>query len=228
MPSSSQTGPINSGSLFWPASNTASQPPGSGTLKRLESTPKEHAERMQKLEGAARTILECIGEDPDREGLLNTPKRYAEAMLFLSEGYGANVPDILTGATFKEKYDNLVIVKDIDIFSLCEHHMLPFTGKVHIGYIPREHVIGLSKLTRLAEVFSRRLQIQERLTSQIATAISDLLGAYGVGVVMECSHLCMEMRGVQKVGSVTTTICMLGSMRSDAAREEFLTLLNRR
>lgn len=193
-----------------------------------------------------RTILECVGEDPEREGLRGTPERYAKAMLFFTKGYEENVRDLVNGAVFHEDHDELVIVKDIDVFSLCEHHMVPFTGKVchayapccvfltkwgqmHIGYIPDRRVLGLSKLARLAEMFSRRLQVQERLTKQVALAISEVLKPRGVAVVMESAHLCMVMRGVQKVGSTTTTSCMLGCMRSSAkTREEFLTLLHRR
>ncbi|KAJ5355424.1 uncharacterized protein N7496_012636, partial [Penicillium cataractarum] len=216
---STQTSPVDLDSLSRPCS---------GTQKRLESIPEEHTDRMQKLKGAVRTILECIGEDPNREGLLQTPERYAKAMLFFTKGYQENLQDLLNGAVFHENYDELVIVKDIDVSSLCEHHMVPFTGKIHIGYIPNGRVIGLSKLARLAEVFSRRLQVQERLTKQIALSISEVLKPQGVGVVMESSHLCMVMRGVEKVTSTTTTSCMLGCMRSDArTREEFLTLLNR-
>ncbi|OOQ83380.1 GTP cyclohydrolase 1 [Penicillium brasilianum] len=217
---STQISPVYPGGLSWPCS---------GTRKRLISTPEEHTERIQKLEGAVRTILECIGEDPNREGLRDTPKRYAKAMLSFTKGYGESVGDLLNGAIFHENYDELVIVKDIDVSSLCEHHMIPFTGKIHIGYIPNGRVIGLSKLARLAEIFSRRLQVQERLTRQIALSISEILKPQGVGVFMESSHLCMAMRGVEKVASTTTTSCMLGCMRSDArTREEFLTLLNRR
>lgn len=195
------------------------------------------------------TILECIGEDPEREGLRLTPERYAKAMLFFTKGYEENVRDIINGAVFHEDHDELVIVKDIEVFSLCEHHLVPFTGKVckmsfvssslevanadgpkiHIGYIPNRRVLGLSKLARIAEMFSRRLQLQERLTKQVALALSEVLMPRGVGVVMESSHLCMVMRGVQKTSATTTTSCMLGCMRSSAkTREEFLNLLNRR
>ncbi|KAL4994616.1 hypothetical protein BDV10DRAFT_176541 [Aspergillus recurvatus] len=203
--------------------------PCPGTRARLESTPEENEERIKKLSGAVRTILECLGEDPDREGLRETPDRYAKAMLYFTKGYEENVRDLVNGAVFHEDHDELVIVKDIDVFSLCEHHMVPFTGKMHIGYIPDRRVLGLSKLARLAEMFSRRLQVQERLTKQVALAISEVLKPRGVGVVMESSHLCMVMRGVQKTSSSTTTSCMLGCMRSSAkTREEFLTLLNRK
>ncbi|KAJ5462729.1 hypothetical protein N7475_007673 [Penicillium sp. IBT 31633x] len=212
--------PIDFDGLSWPCP---------GTRERKEATPEETEQRLTKLSGAIRTILECIGEDPEREGLRETPERYAKAMLYFTKGYEENVRDLVNGAVFHEDHDELVIVKDIDVFSLCEHHMVPFTGKMHIGYIPDRRVLGLSKLARLAEMFSRRLQVQERLTKQVALAISEVLKPRGVGVVMESSHLCMVMRGVQKVSSTTTTSCMLGCMRSSAkTREEFLTLLNRR
>ncbi|KAJ5104678.1 hypothetical protein NUU61_002025 [Penicillium alfredii] len=212
--------PIDFDGLSWPCP---------GTRQRLESSPEETEERVQKLAGAVRTILECVGEDPEREGLRETPERYAKAMLYFTKGYEENVRDLVNGAVFHEDHDELVIVKDIDVFSLCEHHMVPFSGKMHIGYIPDRRVLGLSKLARLAEMFSRRLQVQERLTKQVALAISEVLKPRGVGVVMESAHLCMVMRGVQKVSSTTTTSCMLGCMRSSAkTREEFLTLLNRR
>ncbi|OJJ53872.1 hypothetical protein ASPSYDRAFT_61828 [Aspergillus sydowii CBS 593.65] len=203
--------------------------PCPGTRARLESSPEENEERIKKLSGAVRTILECLGEDPEREGLRETPDRYAKAMLYFTKGYEENVRDLVNGAVFHEDHDELVIVKDIEVFSLCEHHMVPFTGKMHIGYIPDRRVLGLSKLARLAEMFSRRLQVQERLTKQVALAISEVLKPRGVGVVMESAHLCMVMRGVQKTSSTTTTSCMLGCMRSSAkTREEFLTLLNRK
>ncbi|MCJ1261224.1 GTP cyclohydrolase 1 [Lobaria immixta] len=199
-----------------------------GTRERLDATPEQGMERLEKLEGAIKTILECIGEDPEREGLRGTPGRYAKAMLFFTKGYEENVRDLVNNAVFSEDHDEMVLVKDIEVFSLCEHHLVPFTGKIHIGYIPNHRVLGLSKLARIAEMFSRRLQIQERLTKQVALAISEVLKPRGVAVVMESSHLCMVMRGVQKSGATTTTSCMLGCMRSSAkTREEFLTLLNR-
>lgn len=148
--------------------------------------------------------------------------------MYFTKGYEENVRDLVNGAVFHEDHDELVIVKDIEVFSLCEHHMVPFIGKMHIGYIPNRRVLGLSKLARLAEMFSRRLQVQERLTKQVALAIAEVLKPQGVAVVMESSHLCMVMRGVQKTTSSTTTSCMLGAMRSSAkTREEFLSLLNR-
>ncbi|KAI9712430.1 MAG: GTP cyclohydrolase I [Bogoriella megaspora] len=203
--------------------------PSVGTRERLEATPEEAKQRIEKISGAVRTLLEAIGEDPDREGLLGTPERYAKAMTFFTKGYEENLRDIVNGAVFHEDHDELVIVKDIEVFSLCEHHLVPFTGKMHIGYIPNRRVLGLSKIARIAEMFSRRLQVQERLTKQVALALSEVLKPQGVAVVMESSHLCMVMRGVQKTGSTTTTSCMLGRMRSTAkTREEFLSLLNRR
>ncbi|KAL2054338.1 hypothetical protein ABVK25_005479 [Lepraria finkii] len=212
--------PIDFDGLSWPSL---------GTRERREATPKQGEERLQKLEGAITTILECIGEDPEREGLRGTPERYAKAMLFFTKGYEENVRDLVNGAVFHEDHDELVIVKDIEIFSLCEHHMVPFMGKMHIGYIPNRRVLGLSKLARLAEMFSRRLQVQERLTKQVALAITEVLKPQGVAVVMESSHLCMVMRGVEKTSATTVTSCMLGCMRSSAkTRDEFLNLLNRR
>lgn len=212
--------PIDFDGLSWPSL---------GTRERLEQTTEQAQERLQKLAGAVKTIFECIGEDPGREGLKETPMRYAKALMYFTKGYEENVRDLVNGAVFHEDHDELVIVKDIEVFSLCEHHMVPFMGKMHIGYIPDRRVLGLSKLARLAEMFSRRLQVQERLTKQVALAIAEVLKPQGVAVVMESSHLCMVMRGVQKTSSSTTTSCMLGAMRSSAkTREEFLSLLNTR
>lgn len=211
--------PIDFDGLSWPCP---------GTRARLEQTPEQAQERLDKLAGAVRTILECIGEDPDREGLHDTPQRYAKALMYFTKGYEENVRDLVNNAVFHEDHDELVIVRDIEVFSMCEHHMVPFIGKMHIGYIPNRRVLGLSKLARLAEMFSRRLQVQERLTKQVALAIAEVLKPQGVAVVMESSHLCMVMRGVEKTTSSTTTSCMLGAMRSSAkTREEFLSLLNR-
>ncbi|KAL8726037.1 MAG: hypothetical protein Q9166_006982 [cf. Caloplaca sp. 2 TL-2023] len=174
--------PIDFDGLSWPSL---------GTRERLEATPEQADERLTKIQGAVTTILECLGEDPGREGLRGTPERYAKAMLFFTKGYEENVRDLVNGAVFHEDHDELVIVKDIEVFSLCEHHMVPFTGKMHIGYIPNRRVLGISKLARLAEMFSRRLQVQERLTKQVALAIAEVLKPQGVAVVMESSHLCM-------------------------------------
>ncbi|KAF9580308.1 Copine-9, partial [Lunasporangiospora selenospora] len=191
--------------------------PSKGARERREDTEESRAERIDKIAGSVRTILECIGEDPDREGLLKTPERYAKALMFFSKGYEESVTN----------HDEMVIVKNIDVFSLCEHHMVPFTGKIHIGYIPKNgKVVGLSKIARLAEMFSRRLQVQERLTKQVAMALQELLDPLGVAVVMEASHFCMVMRGVQKPGSQTITSSMFGCFRNHAkTREEFLSLI---
>ena len=175
-----------------------------------------------------RELLFEIGEDPDREGLCKTPERVAAAYRFLTSGYHTNIDAIVNGAVFESNSHNMVIVRDIEIYSLCEHHMLPFFGKCHIGYITDNKVLGVSKLARIANGFSRRLQIQERLTEQIAKAVRDAIGAEGVGVVMECRHMCMMMRGVEKQNSVMTTSSVLGTFRSDSAtRAEFNNLILR-
>ncbi|KKP07833.1 GTP cyclohydrolase-1 [Trichoderma harzianum] len=201
--------------------------PSVGTRQRLEETEEEKAARLDRMKGAVKTLLECVGEDPNREGLLATPERYAKAMMFFTQGYEQNVFDIVNGAIFQEGHSEMVVVKNIDVFSLCEHHLVPFTGKVHIGYIPNNNVIGISKLPRIADMFSRRLQIQERLTKDIANAVFDVLAPQGVAVVIESSHLCMVMRGVQKTNSTTITSCMLGCFeRREKTRNEFLSLIN--
>ncbi|KAI8947016.1 GTP cyclohydrolase I [Xylaria longipes] len=200
--------------------------PSLGTRERLEESTEQAAARLDKLRGAVRTILECVGEDPDREGVLDTPTRYAKAMLFFTKGYQQNVKDIVNNAIFHEGHNEMVIVKDIEIFSLCEHHLVPFTGKMHIGYIPNNNVIGISKLPRIAEMFSRRLQVQERLTREVANAIMEVLKPQGVAVVMESSHLCMVMRGVEKTTTSTITSCVLGCFeRRGETRNEFLSLV---
>ncbi|MDI6766377.1 MAG: GTP cyclohydrolase I FolE [Bacteroidota bacterium] len=187
----------------------------------------EKPKSNQKLEEAVKTILTLIGEDPKREGLALTPHRVAKAWEFLTSGYKHDVKKVLNGAVFKEKYDEMVIVKDIDFFSLCEHHMLPFYGKAHVAYIPNGKILGLSKLPRLVEVFSRRLQVQERMTQQIADTLFKTLEPDGVAVVIEARHLCMMMRGVEKQNSVATTSAMLGSFREDErTRNEFLKLIS--
>jgi GTP cyclohydrolase IA len=175
-----------------------------------------------------RGILAALGEDPSREGLLDTPKRVEKAMRFLTSGYQADVDTVLNNALFTVDYNEMVIVRDIDFYSLCEHHMLPFFGRCHVAYIPNGKVIGLSKIPRLVEIFSRRLQIQERLTNQIAETIKEKIQPLGVAVVMEAAHLCMSMRGVEKQNSVAVTSAMLGGFRQDArTRMEFLELIRR-
>ncbi len=178
---------------------------------------------MQEL---LRRLLTELGEDPDREGLISTPKRVEKALTFLTSGYRADIDEVLNGALFTVDYSEMVIVKDIDFYSLCEHHLLPFFGKCHVAYIPTNKVIGLSKIPRLVDVFSRRLQIQERLTNQIANTIHEKIAPLGVAVVMEATHLCMSMRGVQKQNSFAVTSAMQGAFRNNArTRMEFLELI---
>jgi GTP cyclohydrolase I len=180
------------------------------------------------MEELIRQLLTQIGEDPEREGLQRTPVRVAETWRFLTKGYQDNIETVINGAIYETDTNHMVIVKDIEIFSMCEHHLLPFYGKCHIGYIPHGRVIGISKLARIAEIFSRRLQIQERLTHQIARTLMDRLTPEGVGVVIEAKHLCMMMRGVEKQNSSMLTSAMLGSFHnSNATRNEFLTLIAR-
>ncbi|XP_005986532.1 GTP cyclohydrolase 1 [Latimeria chalumnae] len=187
---------------------------------------EENERNLPILTAAYSTVLRGLGEDPEREGLRKTPWRAAKAMLFFTKGYQEKITDILNDAIFDEDHDEMVIVKDIDLFSMCEHHLVPFLGKVHIGYLPNKRVLGLSKLARIVEIYSRRLQVQERLTKQIAVAITEALHPAGVGVVIEATHMCMVMRGVQKMNSKTVTSTMLGVFREDPkTREEFLTLI---
>ena len=170
-------------------------------------------------------IIDEIGEDVLREGLLKTPERAAKAMMFLTQGYKQDAVEILQGAMFKEDYDDMVIIKDIELYSLCEHHMLPFFGKAHVAYIPNGHIVGLSKIPRVIDVFARRLQVQERLTHDILECINNTLKPKGVAVVIEASHMCMMMRGVQKQNSSAVSSCLLGSFRDDpSTRSEFLGL----
>ncbi len=187
----------------------------------LDPGPQHNAE----FEALVRRILELVGEDPVREGLLRTPTRVANALSWLTRGYSLEVNEVVGDAVFAEAHESMVMVRDIELYSMCEHHLLPFFGKAHIAYIPDGHIVGLSKLPRIVEVFARRLQVQERLTEQIAQAIQDVLEPRGVGVVIEAYHLCMMMRGVEKQNSKTITSALRGSFRSDArTRDEFLQL----
>lgn len=182
-------------------------------------------EKIEAIAKSYASILSDIGEDPTREGLLKTPERVAKAMQFLTHGYDVDPAEILRSAMFKEEYSQMVIVKDIEIYSLCEHHLLPFFGKAHIAYIPKGHIVGLSKIPRVADAFARRLQVQERLTNEIRDCIQDTLNPAGVAVVIECKHLCMSMRGIQKQNSVTTTSAFTGAFENDKTRSEFMRLI---
>jgi len=183
-------------------------------------------ECTKSLSSHYKEVIENIGEDPNREGLLKTPERVAKAMQFLTQGYEQDPAEILKSAMFAEKYDEMVIVKDMEVYSLCEHHMLPFFGKCHIAYIPNGHIVGLSKFPRMVDAFSRRLQVQERLTDQIRDCLHETLKPQGVAVCIEAQHLCMQMRGVQKQNSVTTTSAFSGAfMEEDITRQEFMSLV---
>ena len=180
---------------------------------------------IENLKTHYKGVLEQLGEDPNREGLEKTPERVAKAMLFLTQGYDLNADAILRSAMFKEEYSQMVVVKDIEVYSMCEHHMLPFFGKAHVAYIPNGHIVGLSKIPRIVDIFARRLQVQERLTNEIRDCIQDTLNPLGVGIVIECRHLCMSMRGVQKQNSVTTTSAFTGEFLKEKTRTEFLNLI---
>ena len=185
------------------------------------------ADRIEKLAYHYREILSLLGEDPEREGLLKTPERVAKAMSFVTKGYSQDPIEIINSATFTEEYQQMVLVKDIEIFSMCEHHMMPFVGKAHVAYIPNGRITGLSKIARVVECYARRLQVQERLTVQIRDCIQKALNPIGVAVVIEASHMCMQMRGVEKLGSATTTSAFTGVFLKDTrTREEFLTLIS--
>ena len=187
---------------------------------------RENNERIiEGLKANCRSMLELIGEDPEREGLLKTPERVAKAMLSVTSGYAEDPHAILRGAMFKEDYSQMVIVKDIDFYSLCEHHILPFFGKVHVAYIPNGYITGLSKIARVVDVFAKRLQVQERLTLQIKNCIQETLNPLGVMVVVEAQHLCMQMRGIKKQNSVTTTSDFCGAFNQAKTREEFMNLI---
>ena len=183
-------------------------------------------ERTEKLSYHYREILKLLGEDPEREGLEKTPYRVAKAMQFITKGYHEDPEEILQSALFQEKYRQMVIVKDIEVYSMCEHHMLPFIGKAHVAYIPNGHITGLSKIARVVEAFSRRLQVQERLTTDIMNCIDKTLNPLGVAVVIEAQHMCMILRGVQKQNSITTTSAFSGAFERLATREEFIRLIS--
>ena len=182
---------------------------------------------MKNIEQDVRNILLAMGEDPTREGLVDTPKRVAKSYEFLTRGYRQSLEEVVNGALFEAESDDMVIVRNIEFFSLCEHHMLPFFGKCHVGYIPQKKIIGVSKVARIVDLFARRLQVQERLTKQISEALMEILDAEGVGVVMEARHLCMQMRGVEKQHSEMTTSSMLGSFRRELATRNEFTRLSR-
>tara|TARA_R110002049_G_scaffold58910_1_gene159748 strand:+ start:1672 stop:2295 length:624 start_codon:yes stop_codon:yes gene_type:complete len=192
--------------------------------KRLDNYNDEKIDRMASH---YTNIITELGEDVNREGLLKTPERVAKAMSFLTHGYDMDPAEILKSAMFQEDHNHMVIVKDIEIYSMCEHHMLPFFGKAHIAYIPNGWIVGLSKIPRVADAFSRRMQVQERLTDQIKTCIQDTLNPLGVAVVIEAKHLCMQMRGIQKQNSVTTTSSFTGEFEKDATRKEFIQLIGK-
>ena len=190
---------------------------------------EESEERNPELERLIREVLKEIGENPDREGLERTPERVAKAYRYLTSGYRQGASDVLNGALFTEEYDEMVVVKDIDFYSVCEHHVLPFFGKCHVAYMPSKKIVGLSKIARLVEMYSRRLQVQERLTTQIAHTIDEVLQPRGVAVVMEALHMCMLMRGVEKQNSKAVTSAMLGAFRENAeTRAEFMELIKSR
>lgn len=193
----------------------------------LDHKPSTREDLLPLMSKSYRMLLSNLGEDPERQGLLKTPERAAKAMLFFTKGYEQSLEEALNGAVFDEDHDEMVVVKDIEMFSMCEHHLVPFYGKVSIGYLPCKKILGLSKLARIVEIFSRRLQVQERLTKQIAVAVTQAVQPAGVAVIIEGVHMCMVMRGVQKINSKTVTSTMLGVFRDDPkTREEFLTLIN--
>lgn len=197
-------------------------------MSNYKKTEEYHPENTEKLAAHVKGVLKLIGEDPTREGLEKTPLRYAKALQYLTHGNCEDPAEILRSAMFKDPYQQMVIVKDIEVYSLCEHHLLPFFGKAHIAYIPNGSITGLSKIPRVVDAFARRLQVQERLTYQIRDCIQDTLKPLGVAVVIEASHLCMQMRGIQKQNSVTTTSAFTGEFLKDATRKEFISLISSR
>jgi GTP cyclohydrolase I len=205
--------------------HAVTKPTPSTTEELLLNDEKSAKERL--IAAHVREIIRLVGEDTEREGLRKTPERYEKALKFLTSGYHQNVDHVLNGATFSVNYDQMVVVKDIEFFSLCEHHLLPFFGKAHVAYLPSNQVVGLSKIARLVNMFARRLQIQERMTSQIAKAIEEKIAPQGVGVIIEARHLCMQMRGVEKQHGQAVTSAMLGAFRHNKeTRDEFLSLVS--
>eukprot|EP01126_Amoeba_proteus_P059160 TRINITY_DN7701_c0_g2_i2.p1 TRINITY_DN7701_c0_g2~~TRINITY_DN7701_c0_g2_i2.p1 ORF type:complete len:219 (+),score=33.47 TRINITY_DN7701_c0_g2_i2:206-862(+) len=185
-------------------------------------------ENRERMVAACRTLLECIGEDADREGLAKTPERMAKSLLYLTSGYEKSISEVVNGALFSVDSDDMILVRDIPIYSLCEHHLLPFLGVCHIGYIPNGKILGLSKLSRIADIFCRRLQVQERLTRQIADAIMTAVDPHGCGVMLECSHMCMELRGIEKSNTKTVSSSVAGVFRDDPkTRQEFFSLIRK-
>ena len=191
----------------------------------FERIDRYNEEKVNRIASLYSQIIDELGEDVTREGLVKTPERVAKAMQYLTHGYDLDAAEILKSAMFKEDHSQMVIVKDIELYSMCEHHMLPFMGKAHIAYIPNGHIVGLSKIPRVVDVFSRRLQVQERLTEQIKACIQETLKPLGVAVVIEAKHMCMQMRGIQKQNSVTTTSAFTGAFEHDSTRKEFIQLL---
>ncbi|WP_164109826.1 MULTISPECIES: GTP cyclohydrolase I FolE [Sphingobacterium] len=194
-------------------------------LDRYKKVEQYDVEQVDRIASHYNDILSAIGEDPNREGLIKTPERVAKALQYLTHGYDVDAAEVLRSAMFEEDYSQMVVVKDIEVYSMCEHHMLPFFGKAHIAYIPNGHIVGLSKIPRIVDAFARRLQVQERLTNEIRDCIQETLNPAGVAVVMECKHMCMAMRGVQKQSSVTTTSAFTGEFQNDVTRSEFLRLI---
>jgi|SRR5690554_1292536 len=204
-------------------------------MKLPENTPEHldgyvkidryNHESVDRIASHYKDIIGAIGENPERQGLLKTPERVAKALQYLTHGYDLNPEEILKGAMFEEEYSQMVVVKDIEVYSMCEHHMLPFFGKAHIAYIPNGHIVGLSKIPRVVDAFARRLQVQERMTNEIRDCIQQTLNPMGVAVVIECKHLCMAMRGIQKQNSVTTTSAFTGEFAKEKTRSEFLRLI---
>ncbi|HLS94099.1 MAG TPA: GTP cyclohydrolase I FolE [Sphingobacterium sp.] len=184
-----------------------------------------NTKQVEEIAAHYPAILRALGENPGREGLVKTPERVAKALQFLTHGYDIDAAEVLRSAMFEEDYSQMVVVKDIEVYSMCEHHMLPFFGKAHIAYIPNGHIVGLSKIPRVVDAFARRLQVQERLTNEIRDCIQETLKPAGVAVVIECKHMCMAMRGVQKQNSVTTTSAFTGAFQNDVTRSEFLRLI---